>query len=61
MGTTDWSYILHEIKEIVNNTIPKYGIDDSPERYNEVLLKKIQITLEQNKYPSMSFRGPQCD
>ena len=38
--TTNWSYELYEISEIVNDTIPSYRITDLPDRYNEALLKK---------------------
>ena len=38
--TTNWSYILYKITEIINETEPSYKIDSLPERYNEWLLKK---------------------
>ena len=38
--TTNWSYKLYKISEIINDTIPSYKIDNLPERYNESLLKK---------------------
>ena len=38
--TTNWSYNLYKITEIVNDTIPSYKINNLPERYNEFLLKK---------------------
>ena len=31
--TTNWSYRLYETKEIINDTIPNYTIDDLPERF----------------------------
>ena len=37
--TTNWSYKLYIITEIVNDTIPSYKINNIPERYNESLLK----------------------
>ena len=40
---TIWSYRLYKITGIMNDTIPNYKIDTSPERYNEALLKKKQI------------------
>ena len=46
---TIWSYNLYEITEIINVTIPSYKIDNLPERYNESLLKKTDLTLEENK------------
>ena len=47
--TTNWSYKLYKITEIVNDTIPSYKIDNLKERYNESLLKKTELTLKQNK------------
>ena len=47
--TTNWSYQLYRISEIVNDTIANYHIDNLPERYNEALLKKTELTLKQNK------------
>ena len=38
--TTNWSYNLYKITEIINDTIPSYHIDNLPERYNEALLKR---------------------
>ena len=38
--TTNWSYKLYKITEIINDTIPSYKIDNLSERYNESLLKK---------------------
>ena len=38
--TTNWSYKLYKITEIINDTIPAYIIDNLKERYNESLLKK---------------------
>ena len=47
-GTPNWSYKLYKIKEIINDTIPSYHIDNLPERYNESLLKKTTLTLKEN-------------
>ena len=33
--TTNWSYKLYKITEVINDTIPSYKIDNLPERYNE--------------------------
>ena len=41
--TTNWSYKLYKITEIINDTIPTYHIDNLPERYNEALLKKTEL------------------
>ena len=35
--TTNRSYKMYEITEIINDTIPSYRIDNLPERYNESL------------------------
>ena len=47
--TTNWSYKLFKITEIIKDTIPSYHIDNLSERYNESLLKKTQLSLKQNK------------
>ena len=47
--TTNWSYKLYKITEIINDTIPSYKIDNLPERYNESLLKKTDLTMKENK------------
>ena len=46
--TTNWSYKLYKITEIVNDTIPSYKINNLPERYDESLLKKTDLTLKEN-------------
>ena len=46
--TTNWSYKLYKITEIINDTIPSYRVDNLPERYNESLLKKTELTLKEN-------------
>ena len=46
--TTNWSYKLLKITEIVNDTIPSYKINNLPERYNESILKKTELTLKEN-------------
>ena len=46
--TTNWSYKLFKITEIINDTIPSYKINKLPERYNESLLKKTNLTLKEN-------------
>ena len=47
--TTNWSYKLYKITEIINDTIPSYHIDNLKERYNESLLKKTDSTMKENK------------
>ena len=46
--TTNWSYKLYKITEIVNDTIPIYKINNLPERYYESFLKKTKLTLKEN-------------
>ena len=47
--TTNWSYKLYKITEIINETIPSYKIDNIKERYNKALLKKTELTMKENK------------
>ena len=46
--TTNWSYKLYKITEIIYDTIPSYCLDNLKERYNESLLKKTELTLKEN-------------
>ena len=46
--TTNWSYKMYKITEIINDTIPSYKIDNLKERYNESLLKKTELTMTEN-------------
>ena len=46
--TTNWSYELYKITEILNDTLPSYKIDNLKERYNESLLKKTELSLKEN-------------
>ena len=46
--TTNWSYKLYKISEIINDTIPSYHIDNLKEKYNESLLKKTDLTMKEN-------------
>ena len=47
--TTNWSYKLYKITEIINDTLPSYKIDNLSKRYNESLLKKTDLTIKENK------------
>ena len=47
--TTNWSYKLYKITEIIEDTIPSYYIDNLSERYKESLLKKTELSFKQNK------------
>ena len=46
--TTNWSYKLYKITEIIKDTIPSYKIDNLKERYNESLLKKTNLSMKEN-------------
>ena len=46
--TTNWSYELYKITKIINDTIPSYHLDNFPERYNEALLRKTELTMKEN-------------
>ena len=45
---TNWSYKLYKISEIIHCTNPSDKINNLPERYNESLLKKTDLTLKEN-------------
>ena len=49
--TTNWSYILYKIAEIINDTIPCHKIGQLPERYNIALLKKTEFTMKEIEDP----------
>ena len=46
--STNWSYKLYTITEIIHDTIPSYTINYLPERYNENLLLPTKLTLDEN-------------
>ena len=46
--STNWSYKLYTITEVIHDTIPSFRIDFLPEIYNENLLLPTKLTLEQN-------------
>ena len=54
--TTNWSYKLYKITEVINDTIPKYRINNLPERYNQSLLLKSQLTMEENDEVMLNLR-----
>ena len=47
--STNYSYEVYTITEVIYATIPSYRINYLPERYNENLLLPTKLTLEQNK------------
>ena len=46
--STNYSYKLYTITEVIHDTIPSYRIDYLPERYNQNLLLATKLSLEQN-------------
>ena len=46
--STNWSYKLYTITEVIHDTIPSYRIDYLPERYNENLLLPTKLSLGEN-------------
>ena len=46
--STNWSYKLYTITEIIRDAIPSYIINYSRKRYNEKLLISTNLTLEEN-------------
>ena len=48
--STNYSYLLYTITEVIHDTIPSYKIDYLPERHNEKLLLPTKLTLEENNH-----------
>ena len=46
--TTNWSYKLYKVTEIIKDKVPDYKIDNLKERYIESLLKKTELTMKEN-------------
>ena len=46
--STNWSYKLYTITEVIHDTIPSYRLNNLPERYNENLLLPTKLSLEEN-------------
>ena len=46
--STNYSYKLYTITEVIYDTVPSYRINYLPERYNQNLLLPTKLTLEQN-------------
>ena len=46
--STNHSYLLYTITEVIHDTIPSYRNNYLPERYNENLLLPSKLTLEEN-------------
>ena len=43
--STNWSYVLYKITEVIDDTIPSYKSNNYPERYNEDSITKISTIL----------------
>ena len=48
LDMTNCSQNIYKITAIINDTMPSYKIDNLRERYNETLLKKTELLLEEN-------------
>ena len=46
--STNWSYKLYKITEVIHDTIPSYRIDYLPDRYNQNLLIPTILSLDEN-------------
>ena len=46
--STNYSYKLYTITEVIHDIIPSYRINNLPERYNEKLLLPTKLSLVQN-------------
>ena len=46
--STNWSYNLYTITEVLHHTIPSYRINYLPERYNQNLLLPTKLSLDEN-------------
>ena len=46
--STNYSYKIYTITEVIHDTIPSYRIDYLPQRYNENLLLPSKLTLDKN-------------
>ena len=55
--STNWSYKLYTITEIIDDIIPRYHIDFLPERHTEALLKKRILTLDENETVIEKFKS----
>ena len=47
--TGNWSFKVYRKTELNNDTLPAYKIDNLPERYNESLLKKTELSMKESK------------
>ena len=47
--STNWSFKLYTITEVIFITIRSYRINYLPGRYNEILLRSTNLTLDENQ------------
>ena len=47
--TTRWSYKLHTLAEVIKDTLKFYHLNKLPERYNEELFKRSDLTMRENE------------
>ena len=47
-GSTNYSYKIYTITELIHDTTPSYRYDNLPEKYNESLLLLTKLSLEEN-------------
>ena len=48
--STNYSYLIYTVTEVIHDTIPSYRIDYLPERYNQNLLLPNKLSLEENNH-----------
>ena len=46
--STNWSYRLYTMTEVIHDTIPSYQTDYLSERYNQSFLLPTKLSLEEN-------------
>ena len=47
--STNWSYNLYRVNEVIHEHIPSYRINYLPERYNENIFRPPKLSLEDNE------------
>ena len=45
--SASWSYKLYTINQIIDDTNPSYRINYSSERYNEISLRKLNLSIKE--------------
>ena len=46
--STNWSFKLYTITEVIHDTFPSYRNDFLSERFNQILLLRATLSLEEN-------------